>query len=131
MSDAYQRLKHRAIAINAEELAERPAEAAKWRKSRLTDIERFYLWNSTGGLCGRKGCDVPLDETRMTIEHVVPKSQMPSATWDLRNLTVLCGRCNSKKGVKPCNEIATARPFRYGPMTAVAPQQAQWAGAKD
>ena len=129
-SDAYKRLKHRALAVNAAELAARPADPAKWRKSRLEPVEKYYLWNAQRGKCGRDECTKVLDDKTMTIEHVVPKSVMPSATWDIRNFTVLCSLCNAKKGARQVAGAATAREFHYQTMSAVAPQQAKWAGEK-
>lgn len=117
-SDEYARLRHRAEAINAAKLDERPADYTKWRKSALTDHELFYLWNSQGGACGN--CRAPLDRKTTTIEHIAPKSLVPVGTWDLRNLTVLCRTCNSKKGDRhiPSGMGYTASLAPSGLMTA-------------
>ena len=118
-SDEYKRLKHRAVAINQERLPERPADPHAWAKHKLTDQEKYYLWNSQGGRCARSECRAPLDQRSMTIEHVVPKSQAPGLTWDIRNMTVLCMDCNRKKGARKAVDAATARPFHYEKMSAV------------
>ena len=100
-TDEYDRLKHRALAINAAKIDDRGADPSKWRKSALTDQEKYYLWNSQGGRCANTSCCKALDEKSMTIEHIAPKSKMPAGTWDIRNMTVLCGSCNSRKGDRP------------------------------
>lgn len=97
-TEEYDRLKHRALAINAEKLETRPADAAKWRKSSLTDQEKYYLWTSQMGRCANTNCHIMLDQKLMTIEHIIPKSKMPEGTWDIRNMTILCHSCNSYKG---------------------------------
>lgn len=96
--DDYERLKHRAIAINADKMHQRVAHPDAWRKSALTDHEKYYLWNSQNGRCANTYCTTPLDERSMTIEHIIPKSGMHAGTWDIRNMTILCRSCNSTKG---------------------------------
>jgi 5-methylcytosine-specific restriction endonuclease McrA len=125
-SDEYKRLKHRAVAINQEKLGDRPADPHAWAKHRLTDQEKYYLWNSQGGKCARTECRTPLDQRSMTIEHVVPKSQAPALTWDIRNMTILCMDCNRKKGARKAPAAATARPFHYEPMSAVHNKLVGW-----
>ena len=103
-STDYAKLRHRAEAINAEKLDAR--EGMDWRKSALTDTEKYYLWNSQYGLCGngvctngQHGARAQLDERSMTIDHLAPKHFYEAGTWDIRNFTILCNRCNASKGV--------------------------------
>jgi 5-methylcytosine-specific restriction endonuclease McrA len=70
-----------------------------WRKSALTDTEKFYLWNGQGGCCANATCRKALDNRTMTIDHLAPKKHFESGTWDIRNFTILCTNCNSKKGI--------------------------------
>jgi 5-methylcytosine-specific restriction endonuclease McrA len=125
-SDGYKRLKHRAMVINQDRLDERPSDPHAWSKQRLTSEEKYYLWNSQGGKCARSECRTPLDELSMTIEHVVPKSQAPGLTWDIRNMTILCMDCNRKKGDRRAVDAATMRPFHYEPMSAVPKKLVNW-----
>lgn len=96
-STDYAKLRHRAEAINAAKLDDR--EGMTWRKSALTDTEKFYLWNSQGGCCANAGCRKALDNRTMTIDHLAPKKFYETGTWDIRNFTILCNSCNSTKGV--------------------------------
>jgi CRISPR/Cas system Type II protein with McrA/HNH and RuvC-like nuclease domain len=125
-SDDYKRLKHRAIAINNEKLHHRPADYHAWSKQKLTNEEKYYLWNSQGGKCARTECRAPLNESSMTIEHIVPKSCAPELTWDIRNMTILCIDCNRKKGAKKAINAATMRPFHYEKMSAVPANILKW-----
>jgi 5-methylcytosine-specific restriction endonuclease McrA len=112
---AYERLRHRAEANNAERLDARDGKA--WRKSALTDQEKYYLWSSQGGKCANTSCGIRLDEKTMTIEHVIPKSKMPEGTWDIRNMTVLCHTCNARKN-------AGTMPTGMGYMPSIVPAAA-------
>lgn len=94
-TDEFLRLQHRAVAINVERLEGRKDKA--WRRSELTDDECFYLWCDVGGRCARLDCRKPLNETSMTVEHIIPQGGFAKGRWDLRNLTILCRTCNSKK----------------------------------
>lgn len=122
-SEEYERLRHRAIANNVAHMKDRAPDASAWRKSALTEQEKYYLWQSQYGKCANSGCRTDLDLKTMTIEHVVPKSESPGLTWDIRNMTILCRSCNSRKGDRAAH-------FRYGPMTAVAPCAVEYAERK-
>lgn len=133
-SDKYHELRHNALAINAEKLDKRPANPHAWSKQALTKEEKYYLWNSQGGLCARSECGKSLNERTMTIEHIVPKSVANDMTWDIRNMTILCSLCNSKKNNKRVRDIAdstTARPFHYNAMSHVPKKLLDWNGYKD
>lgn len=116
-SDEYARLRHRAVANNVAKLDERPDV---WRKSALTDTEKYYLWNSQNGCCANTACKKRLDMHTMTIEHVVPKSKAPKLMWDIRDMTILCHSCNSAKG----DRHAT---FHYAPASNVETAAKRWA----
>lgn len=117
-TDEYALLKHRAIANNAH--TQEKHEGKAWAKQKLTEEERFYLWNAQGGNCGNSGCREHLDQKTMTIEHIVPKSKYPEGMWDIRNFTILCRSCNSKKKDNHA-------PFKYNPTSVVASKCTKWA----
>lgn len=53
------------------------------------------------------------DRTKMTIDHVMPKSRGGDSSWT--NLVAACERCNSVKGnktPKECNMHLKKKPFR-------------------
>lgn len=120
-SDEYARLRHRAVANNVARMDARPADPHAWRKSSLTEEEKYYLWQSQHGRCANiTSCRTPLDLRTMTIEHIVPKSEAPGLTWDIRNMTVLCHSCNSRKGDR-------AAPFHFAAMSLADPRAVRYA----
>lgn len=122
-SDEYDRLRHRAVANNITRMDVRPADSHAWRKSALTEEEKYYLWQSQYGCCANSSCRTNLDLRTMTIEHIVPKSEAAGLTWDIRNMTILCHGCNSRKGDR-------AAPFHYAPMTIADPRAVRYAERK-
>ena len=56
---------------------------------------RHTLYGRQEGVCG--GCQVMFPFRNMTVDHVVPQSK--SGSDHLDNLQLLCGACNSAKGV--------------------------------
>ena len=56
---------------------------------------RHTLYGRQEGVCG--GCQVMFPFRNMTVDHVVPQSK--GGTDHLDNLQLLCGACNSAKGV--------------------------------
>ena len=119
-SSEYDRLRHRAVANNVARMEARPADPHAWSKSTLTEEEKYYLWQSQYGKCASTSCRESLDLRTMTIEHVVPKSEAPGLTWDIRNMTILCLSCNARKGDR-------AAPFRYAAMSIVDPRAVAYA----
>lgn len=119
-SDEYDRLRHRAVANNVARMEVRPADPHAWRKSALTEAEKYFLWQSQYGRCANTSCRTPLDLLTMTIEHIVPKSEAAGLTWDIRNMTILCHSCNSRKGDR-------AAPFHYAAMTIADPRAVKYA----
>jgi 5-methylcytosine-specific restriction endonuclease McrA len=122
-SSEYDRLRHRAVANNVARMDVRPADPHAWRKSALTEEEKYYLWQSQRGCCANASCRTTLDLRTMTIEHIVPKSEAAGLTWDIRNMTVLCHSCNSRKGDR-------AAPFPYAAMTMADPRAVRYAERK-
>lgn len=103
-SERYTPLRRAAVAINEERYAAREGKA--WRKSALKPEERYYLWCCAGGCCMNTLCQAPLDEKTMTIEHVTPRVKSAAGTYDIHNMMVLCGTCNSKKGARRADAVA-------------------------
>ena len=114
----YKLLKHRAIANNVFTQEKHAGKA--WSKQKLTEEERYYIWNAQGGNCANTTCRLPLDQKTMTIEHIVPKSKYEEGKWDIRNFTILCASCNSKKG-------AQHAPFTYNAASMPAVKCMKWA----
>lgn len=57
------------------------------------------------------------DKTKMTIDHVVPRSRGGDSSWT--NLVAACDRCNTKKGNKTPKEWGsklTRKPFKPSPI---------------
>jgi hypothetical protein len=102
-SERYTPLRRVAIEINEELFQVRAGRT--WRKSTLKPEEKYYLWCAQGGCCGNDGCKVSLDERSMTIEHLAPRSKCEEGIFDIRNMMVLCLRCNAKRGAKPARDV--------------------------
>lgn len=77
--------------------------------------------------CGRNGSE------RMTIDHVIPKSQGGRTVWE--NVVSACRACNLKKGNKPLDEAGMRllrRPtkpvsaFYLGVLAHAAPRYESW-----
>ena len=62
---------------------------------------RHTLYGRQEGVCA--GCEVMFPFRNMTVDHVVPQSKGGSDHLD--NLQLLCGACNSKKGVRSQDEF--------------------------
>ena len=87
-----------------EEVKATPDNWHRWSKQRIPAIERYYLLCSAKGKC--TNCKKELTMKTLTIDHLAPKSRTGiPAMWDLRNLTVLCRNCNSKKGVRMACDV--------------------------
>ncbi len=58
-------------------------------------------------------CQYCNKKTKLTIDHVIPKSRGGTDTWE--NLTTACERCNVKKGSftpKEANMVLKTKPYR-------------------
>ena len=65
------------------------SKGRKWSRK-----DKDTIFGRQRGKCA--GCDVELHYRNLTVDHIVPKSKR--GTDDLRNLALLCGSCNSRKG---------------------------------
>jgi 5-methylcytosine-specific restriction endonuclease McrA len=87
----------------------------EWYKSGLSNIELLYLYQSGRGRCCNKKCQCSLDSS-FAVEHIKPKSKYPELTWDIRNMTILCTSCNSRKNDKAPKDVDN---FMYDAMPSV------------
>lgn len=68
----------------------------KWKKANQPDFQGYWY-------CKIKPCllpGVPLDESTLTLDHVIPRSKRPDLTFDITNLVPAHGLCNHDKGSK-------------------------------
>lgn len=61
---------------------------------------RFDLINRLGKYCSY--CNMPLHDSPQ-VEHVAPKSSVPSLALSWANMLLACGPCNSIKNASPCS----------------------------
>ncbi|MBF6328510.1 HNH endonuclease [Nocardia transvalensis] len=59
---------------------------ARWKRLSAR-LRRMQPWCSS---CGATD--------RLTVDHITPVSERPDLAYEVNNLQVLCGRCNSRKG---------------------------------
>lgn len=57
-------------------------------------FRRKRIWVRQGGCCAY--CDTPITFEETTVDHIVPKSK--GGTKNLKNIVVVCARCNFLKG---------------------------------
>ena len=62
---------------------------------------KYQLFGKQGGRCN--GCGLKLEFKLFEIDHIIP--QVLNGSDHISNLQLLCGPCNSSKGVRPTNEF--------------------------
>ena len=65
------------------------------------DRNKRYLYGEQGGYCN--GCEHHFELRNFHVDHIIPRSQ--GGTDHISNLQLLCGACNSLKGVKTQEEL--------------------------
>ncbi len=84
------------------------------RKVRFTRGNIFERDDCTCQYCGKR-----LSESRLSLDHVVPRSRGGGSTWD--NLVVACLGCNDRKG----NRL----PHEAGMSLSRRPRKPNWPGS--
>lgn len=101
-SNEYKILKNQAYNDNKQLFENR--KNTQWSKNKLTNNEKIYLYQCNKGCCANVQCGGKLD-SEFTVEHIKPKCRHLNEVWDLKNLTILCRSCNSRKKDRHVYEV--------------------------